>query len=216
MLLCHCLPLTQQHGNILLTSYTAKPIVSRSRPSFLSFRLFFCIRAITTLQTSSSSSASSSSSLNCGLVQNVSADQRVEVKDGCIWVNIHVMCWINYQLADVVPAASSGGAADPVALKDVDLPVAFCVIIQGVGGHVANLHLVKIPFEVFKLHPGVQKSNTTIHLWINTSVFHLLDRLFQPNGPIKASSSIHSHWSTDFWGLGALPKSRLTQNQTYN
>lgn len=60
-----------------LTSYTAKPMVSRSMPSFLSWRLFFCISAITTLHTSSSSSASSSFSLNCGLVQNVSADWRV-------------------------------------------------------------------------------------------------------------------------------------------
>lgn len=59
-----------------LTSYTAKPMVSMSRPSFLSFRLFFCIRAITTLHTSSSSSVSSSFSLNCGLLQNVSADWR--------------------------------------------------------------------------------------------------------------------------------------------
>lgn len=59
-----------------LTSYSAKPMVSKSMPSFLSFRLFFCIRAIITLHTSSSSSASSSCSLNCGLVQNVSADWR--------------------------------------------------------------------------------------------------------------------------------------------
>lgn len=95
-------------GPDLLTSYTANPMVSRSRPSFLSFRLFFCIRAMTTLHTSSSSSASSSCSLNCGLVQNVSADQRRGVLEtavecyepftycnnkGCDWcVRI---CWSN-------------------------------------------------------------------------------------------------------------------------
>ena len=62
--------------SFFLTSNTAKPMVSKSRPSFLSFRLFFCIRAITTLHVSSSSSASTSSSLNCGLVQKVSADHK--------------------------------------------------------------------------------------------------------------------------------------------
>lgn len=64
-----------------LTSYTAKPMVSKSSPSFLISRRFFCISAITTLHMSSSSSASCSLSLNCGLVQKVSADSRVS--DGC-------------------------------------------------------------------------------------------------------------------------------------
>lgn len=59
-----------------LTSYTVKPMVSKSSPSFLFSRRFFCISAITTLHMSSSSSASCSLSLNCGLVQKVSAQPR--------------------------------------------------------------------------------------------------------------------------------------------
>lgn len=59
-------------------------------------------------------------------------------------------------LADVVPAASSGGAADPVPLEGVDLPVALRVVRQGVGRHVADFHLVVVPLEVLELHPGVR------------------------------------------------------------
>lgn len=62
-------------------------------------------------------------------------------------------------LTDVVPAASSGGATDPVSLKHADLPVALCVVGQGVRSHVADLHLVVVPLEVFKLHPGVTRVN---------------------------------------------------------
>lgn len=60
-------------------------------------------------------------------------------------------------LTDVVPAASSGGAADPVSLKHVDLPVAFGAVRQRVGGHVADLHPVVVPLEVLKLHPAATK-----------------------------------------------------------
>lgn len=59
-------------------------------------------------------------------------------------------------LTNVVPAAPGGGATDPVPLENVDLPVAFRVVIQGVGAHVADLHLVIVPLEVLKLHPGVK------------------------------------------------------------
>lgn len=58
-------------------------------------------------------------------------------------------------LTDEVPAASSGGAADPVSLEHADLPVALRVVGQGVGGHVADLHLVVVLLEVLKLHPEV-------------------------------------------------------------
>lgn len=63
-------------------------------------------------------------------------------------------------LTDVVPAASSGGAADPVSLKHADLPVALRVVGQVVRGHVADLHLVVVPLEVLKLHPGVTNTIT--------------------------------------------------------
>ena len=58
-------------------------------------------------------------------------------------------------LTDVVPATSDGGATDPVSLEHADLPVALCVVGQGVRGHVADLHLVVIPLEVLELHPGL-------------------------------------------------------------
>ena len=63
-------------------------------------------------------------------------------------------------LTDEVPAASSGGAADPVSLEHVDLPVTLGAVRQGVGGHVADLHLVVVPLEVVKLHPGVTNTIT--------------------------------------------------------
>lgn len=63
-------------------------------------------------------------------------------------------------LTNVVPAASSGGAAGPSSLEHADLPVALCAVGQGVGGHVADLHPAVVPLEVLKLHPGVQKKQT--------------------------------------------------------
>lgn len=58
-----------------------------------------------------------------------------------------------------VPAASSSGATDPVALKDVYIPEMLRVVTEGVGGHVADLHFVIVSFKVLKFHPGFQKTN---------------------------------------------------------
>ena len=52
-----------------------------------------------------------------------------------------------------VPAASGGGAPDPVALELVHLPLPFHVIRQGVGGQVTDLNLIEVGLKVIKLHP---------------------------------------------------------------
>lgn len=94
-------------------------------------------------------------------------------------------------LTNVVPAASSGGAAGPSSLELVDLPVALCAVGQGVGGHVADLHPAVVPLEVLKLHPGVQKNTIIVichftrvwfgHIWPKTRC----QRAFKPFLPLK-------------------------------
>lgn len=55
---------------------------------------------------------------------------------------------------DVVPASASSGASDPAALKQAHLPFLLTVVHQAIWSEITDLGLIKVCFEVFKLHPS--------------------------------------------------------------
>lgn len=60
-------------------------------------------------------------------------------------------------LTDVVPAAASSGAPDPVALKQIDFPLLATVVWQRIRSQVTDLDFIVVGFEVPELHPATQQ-----------------------------------------------------------
>ncbi len=57
---------------------------------------------------------------------------------------------------DVVPAAASSGAPDPVALKQIHFPLLASIVWQRICSQVTDLDFIVVGFEVPELHPATQ------------------------------------------------------------
>ena len=59
-----------------------------------------------------------------------------------------------------VAAAASRGAPHPASLMDCHLPLVDSILLQGIRGEIADLHLVKVGPEVPECHPAAKQRHS--------------------------------------------------------
>lgn len=81
---------------------------------------------------------------------------------------------------DEVPAAASSGAPDPVALKQIHLPLLANVVWQRICSQVTDLDFTVVGFEVSELHPATQV------MLVHTTHLNELAESDHPGSHVKA------------------------------